>query len=137
MIHSSVLSGRGLQIKNRKAKKKEHNSSERQLANFLITYTKQRMGDPLFGSLMDKFKKCKDEMNGQALLMGTLTIVMQKPLCGMQNKYAKVCRWNGSKAAAVSFQNMHYTSLCIKMKPTALCFFFSMMIILYSSLKIE
>lgn len=52
--------------------------------------------------------------------MGTLTIVMQKPHCGMQSKYTKVWRWNGSKAAAVSFQSMHYTSLCIKRKPTAL-----------------
>lgn len=57
--------------------------------------------------------------------MGTLTIIMQKPHCGMQNKYTKVWKWNGLKAAAVSFQSMHYTSLCIKRKPTALqCFFF-------------
>lgn len=92
VVYSSPLSATGLQTKNTKAKKKEHNSSERQLANFLITNTKQRLGDPLFGSLMDKLKKCKDEINGPALLIGTLTIVMQKPLCGMQNKYTKVCR---------------------------------------------
>lgn len=57
VVHSSVLSaetGRGLQMKNKAAIKKQHNSSERQLANFLITYTKQRLGDPLFGGLMDK-----------------------------------------------------------------------------------
>lgn len=57
VVYSSVLSvetGGGLAINNSKAKKKEHNSLERQLANFLITYTKQRLGDPLFGGLMDK-----------------------------------------------------------------------------------
>ena len=52
--------------------------------------------------------------------MGTLTIIMQKLHCGMQNKYAEVWRWNDLKAAAVSFQSMHYTSSCIKRKPTAL-----------------
>lgn len=52
--------------------------------------------------------------------MGTLTVIMQNPHCSMQSKYTKVWRWNGSKAAAVSFQSMHYTSLCLKRKPTAL-----------------
>lgn len=52
--------------------------------------------------------------------MGMLTIVMQKPRCGMQNKRIEVCWRNGLKAVAVSFQSMHYTSLCIKRKPTAL-----------------
>lgn len=73
------------------------------------------------------FIKGNDQINGLILLMGTLTIVMQ-------NKCTEVCWWNGSKAAAVWFQSMHYTSLCIKRKPTALwCFFifFCMMIILY------
>lgn len=60
---------------------------------------------------------------------------MQKPHCGMQNKYTKVWKWNGSKAATVSFQSMHYTSSCIKREPTALQLFFSTMIILYQSLK--
>lgn len=57
------------------------------------------------------------------MLKGTLIIIiviMQKLHYGMQNKYTKVRWWKGSKAAAVSFQSMHYTSLCIKRKPTAL-----------------
>lgn len=80
-------------------------------------------------------RKCNDQINGLIMLMGTLSIVMQEP--GTQNKCAAVCWWNASKAVAVLFQSMHYTSLRIKRKPTALwCFlfyffFFAAMIILY------
>ena len=49
----SVKTGRGLQT-TKMATKKLRNSSEGQLANFLITYAKQWLGDPLFGGLMDK-----------------------------------------------------------------------------------
>lgn len=65
-------------------------------------------------------RKRNDQINGLIMLMGTLSIVMQEPGSGMQNKCAAVCWWNGSKAVAVLFQSMHYTSLCIKRKPTAL-----------------
>lgn len=37
-----------------KTKKKQLNPSETQLANVLITYTKQQLGDTMFGGLMDK-----------------------------------------------------------------------------------
>lgn len=69
-----------------KQKKRAFNPSERQLANGPITYTKQQLGDTLLGGLMDKLKKCKDQTNKQALLMGKLKIVMQNHHYGIQNK---------------------------------------------------